>query len=133
MTGQVLNEAAGSRRDPSGCLPLLATITLRGASGARYPFGVQPGVDDLPHLGAVYCLSTRLVHVNGICQVRPVYAGQTADLGGRIAAHCREGRLRRHRANAICVYLEENEFIRQGIVRDLVRELRLSCLGRPQG
>lgn len=130
MTEQLLNQHTGSGgRVPAEWKPVFATMTLRGASGTRYAFAVYLGVEGLPHVGAVYCLSKRLVHGNGICQVRPVYAGQAADLGERMKTHARDGRLRRHRVNAVCVYLEANEFVRQGIVRDLVRELRLYSHG----
>lgn len=98
---------------------LLGWRTLRGASGHRYAFGVLDAEGELPQAGGVYCLAKRTAHANGINRTELLRIGQTDDLGtlpvgGPI--------VRRPSFNAVCVYLEENEFRRRLILRDVTSE-----------
>jgi hypothetical protein len=94
---------------------LLGWRTLRGASGQHYPFGILDTAGVLPRSGGVYCLARRKAHANGILRTDLLRIGQSADLYENFAGTGQSG------FDAVCVYLEENEFQRHLILRDVAR------------
>lgn len=94
---------------------LLGWRTLRGASGHRYAFGVLDAEGELPQAGGIYCLAKRTAHANRINHTELLRFGQTDDLAALPARSPA-------RFNTVCVYLEDNEFRRRQILRDVTSE-----------
>lgn len=104
---------------------LLGWRTLRGASGKRYAFAVLDADGDLPQSGGVFCLVNRTVHANGLCRTDLLRIGQTGNLATKVEALRGAGHTP---FNALCVYLEENEFLRRLILREVADGMVLNLL-----
>ncbi|MBA1145631.1 hypothetical protein H0Z60_01040 [Ectothiorhodospiraceae bacterium WFHF3C12] len=127
MAEPLAQHAAGLADRLSQPARLLGWRTLRGASGHRYAFGILDTDGELPRAAGVYCLAKRTAHANGINCTELLRIGQTDDLGtmpvgGPMA--------KRPSFNAVCIYLEENEFRRRLILRDVTSEPGLGLSDR---
>jgi hypothetical protein len=102
-----------------------ATLTLAGASGAKYNFEVFRLDTSFNPVAAVYAVTRR--DSNG--QHTVVYIGQTRNLPERFDDHHKEMCFRRHSANCICVHGEGSERRRLAIEADLIANYAPPCNG----
>ncbi len=97
----------------------LASITLTGKSGTKYPFDVYPRSDEFKALGAVYFMTKRVKDSDGNGNHTFIYVGETGDLSDRPLNHHRTECFDRHGANCVLIHLEGNRTTRLAIEKDL--------------
>jgi hypothetical protein len=102
-----------------------ATVTIRGASGASYPFQVFPWGKPFQRFGAVYSVLKK--RADGRFDI--LYIGQTADMSERFDDHHKELCFRRHGRTHIGVHPDPSEVRRRAIETDLIRGNRTPCNG----
>jgi hypothetical protein len=93
----------------------LGILNIRGGSGASYVFEVFPLSTVWTRVSAVYAVTHRDVQPAGAPEHMCVHLGQTANLQdiGPVPPHWV------HRANCICILIEENEGRREEILLDI--------------
>lgn len=100
-------------------------VTIRGASGASYPFSVYPWGTPFQRFGAVY----------SVLRQRPdnhydiLYIGQTADMSERLDYHHKDACFRANGRTHIGVHPEPSDVRRLAIETDLIRGNRTPCNG----
>jgi hypothetical protein len=100
-------------------MPKLATISFTGKSGRKYEFTVYSRDTEFKDLGAVYFMTKRVVDKDGKATHDEIYVGQTDSLKRRPLNHERKPCFDKHKADCVCVYLEEEKKTRLAIETDL--------------
>jgi hypothetical protein len=101
------------------------TVTIRGASGASYPFSVYPWGTPFQRFGAVY--SVQRQQPGGRYDI--LYIGQTADMSERFDDHHKDWCFRAHGRTHIGVHPEPSAARRLAFETDLIRGNRTPCNG----
>jgi hypothetical protein len=101
------------------------TVTIRGASGASYPFSVYPWGTPFQRFGAVYAVLKQ--GADGRYSV--LYIGQTSDMSTRFDSHHDAACFRRYGRTHIGVHPEPSEARRRATETDLIRGNRTPCNG----
>ena len=102
-----------------------STLTLVGASGAKYTFTLHPWGTPFNPVCAVYSISAD--QRNGYHNV--IYVGQTGDCSERFDAHHKADFVGVHSATHIGLLIENAEARRLAIETDLVGEYDPPCNG----
>lgn len=106
----------------------LGTLTLTGRSGQDYVFYVYPFGTPFEAAGAVYYISKRTPKPDGSGLTHTtIYIGETGNLSERFDAHHKAACFKRHDANAISIYWEDDEEERLSIEADLVAAKNPPC------
>lgn len=105
----------------------IATLTLTGASGAKYDFVVYPFDTKFNSVGAVYAVTRRTAKPDGGGDHAVVYVGETEDLGERFGNHHKTQCFERNRANCICVHRDSGGRSRLAKEADLIKAHKPVC------
>ena len=105
----------------------IATITLTGASGRCYAFGVYPLDHQLPPLGAVYYISRRAVMTSNNWSHISIYVGQSSDLSTCLDDHHKKYCFAQNWVNRIGLHLDNSEESRRDKEQDLIKALEPLC------
>ncbi len=105
----------------------LASITLKGESGAEYQFNVYPRSDSFKALGAVYFVTKRTVGADGNGTHKWIYVGETGDLSSRPLNHHRKACFDKYSANCVCILADGDHDKRLAIETDLRRNYDPPC------
>jgi hypothetical protein len=106
----------------------LGTMTLKGASGNAYEFGVYPRTDTFKSIGGLYFLTVRTPKPDGTGGTHSwVYVGETGDLSKRPFNHHRKACFDRRGANAVLIHVESDPTTRLTIETDLRRAYDPPC------
>jgi len=109
----------------------LEILMLRGGSSAVYPFRVYFLPADLPNTGAVLVFSRRTMGDDGRGTHNLIHISQTRDLAQGLADYKNLPCFKKHHANCVCVYLEDDERHRSVIESDLLRYYSAPCDNYP--
>lgn len=104
----------------------LHDLTLRGASGKDYVFGVYPTGTKFTTVGGNYCILALDKAKN---QYLVVYTGQTGDLSTRFADHHKDACFKRNSETHIAVRGEKSDQARLSVERDLIGSYAPTCNG----
>ena len=107
----------------------IGTLTLTGASGAKYTFNVYPYDTEFKEIAAVYYISKRTEKADGTGNHTNIYVGQTEDLSTRFDDHHDESCFKRNGANCKSILAESSKKRRLEIEADLVSALTPPCNG----
>ncbi len=105
----------------------LATMTFTGASETKYEFDVYSRDINFQKVAAVYFITKRTQESAGGYTHIPIYVGQTNDLSERFDDHHKASCFKRHGANCICTYREDDETKRLRIESDLISQYSPLC------
>ncbi len=105
----------------------LASITFIGASGTKYKFNVYSWDTNFDEVAAVYFITKRIQESDGGYTHARIYVGQTNDLSKRFDDHHKASCFKRHGANCICIYREDDETERLRIESDLISQYSPRC------
>lgn len=101
----------------------IAELELTGKSWKKYTFMVYPYWTDFRKLWWVYYISKRDTNRNH----KKIYIWQTEDLSTRFDKHHKEACFKKHSANCVSVYVENNEKNRLYIEDDLIKNYNPPC------
>ncbi|QDU33609.1 hypothetical protein KS4_16610 [Poriferisphaera corsica] len=108
----------------------ISTVKFTGKSGVAYPFDVYP-FDMLwdDGIAGVYFVSNR--HKNKLKKNihQSLLIGETGDIQSIFPDHPKRDKLRKLKANMICVYRKSNHEDRKKIAADLVAAYSPPCNG----
>lgn len=107
----------------------IGTLTLTGASGAKYEFTVYPFGTDFEAIPAIYYISKRTEKSDGGGNHLEIYIGETNNLSERFDNHHKASCFRRYKANALSIRQESNESKRLKIEKDLIDAYKPPCNG----
>ena len=106
------------------------TVTFRGASGDTYNFTAYSLDTSFENFGAVYVFTSRSYNQGeGKYRYRPLYIGETSELGDRISGHEKWDCVNDNGVNSICVYAVSNATSRRRIEGDLISNYSTPCNG----
>jgi len=113
-------------------MPKLETLTLMGASGAKYDFNVwDKDTNWTEDLACVYYVSRRYKKTTGQWSHEDIYFGETDCIKKRFtgAKHDKQDCFDRNNYNAISVRSESDEGKRLEIEADLIKAYESLCNG----
>jgi hypothetical protein len=103
------------------------TIVFEGVSGQKYTFTAYSRDTSFKAPGAVYFMTKRTEVPNSGASNIKIYVGQTGDLSNRPLNHHRKSCFDRFGANCVCIYLEEDNNMRNSIEMDIMRKYDPPC------
>lgn len=101
-------------------MAVIGTMTVTGASGEAYEFGVYPWGTAFKSVGGVYLITKRIPKFDGDAEYSKVYCSQTGDLSAHVGNHRKRDCFKRHGANSVCVLGIEDELYRLKILLDIM-------------
>jgi len=107
----------------------LAELTIAGASGTKYTFGVYSFNSTWAEVAGVYLVTRRSLNEEGTGTHTFIYVGETENLKERHLDHHKADCFLRHGANCLCFLSEKSEPKRKAIEADLLAAKSWSCNG----
>lgn len=105
---------------------MMAKITFTGESGKKYSFVIHPMTTMFKEEAGVYCVTHRNIDDMNKVSHKHIFVGETDNLAKQFD-RSDDQYFRRHKANCICIHLEENRNARLKIESDLVGNYNPPC------
>ena len=105
---------------------IMANITFTGESGKKYSFVIHPMTTLFKEVGGVYFITHRDIDEMNKVSHKHIFVGETDNLAKRFDKSD-DQYFRRHKANCICIHLEEDRKKRLKIESDLVGNYNPPC------
>jgi hypothetical protein len=105
-----------------------STVEFVGNSGAKPVFDVWPIDHKFKETdGAVYAVTMRYQNEEGLYSHEIVYFGTTNNVSELLGDHPKASEFEVHKANMICVFIENSKRLRSKLETDLINTYKPHC------
>ena len=101
-------------------------LQIYGKSNKKYIFNIFPLDTQFKPIGGIYIFTKRITSQT-IPEHKLIYCGKTNDLSKRFDNHHKEGCIKSHGANCICVMFVTSESDRTEIEKDILANNKFIC------
>ncbi len=105
----------------------MAKLTLTGASGTEYDFGVCPDGESVPVVAGLYYVSARTQNEEGKYFHSHIYIGESENVPERFNGHHKEDCFAQHNANCVSVHPDDDNQSRLNKEADLIAAYDPPC------
>lgn len=102
-------------------------VLFTGESGEDYFFEIYPKDSTFPNISAVYIFVKRISNSSGKYSYKPLYIGESSELGERIKNHNKEKCVEKNGYTHICILPIQKEKHRLEIESDLIHKWDTPC------